>query len=172
MTNALLVIDVQNEYFAGANGAFPQENADETAAKIAAHIRRVQDEQLVIGIQHLTPADAPLFARGSHGAALHSSVAGLLADKPLVQKAHADSFLNTDLNEILAKHGVTHIDVCGIMTQNCVTHTALSPDAAPYHVRVLSDLCTAPTVLIHAIALNALQDRSNARFEVVHANPI
>jgi len=76
------------------------------------------------------------------------------------------------LNEILAKHGVTHIDVCGIMTQNCVTHTALSPDAAPYHVRVLSDLCTAPTVLIHAIALNALQDRSSGRFEVVHANPI
>ncbi|WP_373699662.1 isochorismatase family protein [Neisseria dentiae] len=167
MTHALLVIDVQNEYFAGANGAFPQENADETAAKIAEHIRRVQDKQLVIGVQHFTPAGAPLFARGSHGAALHESVAGLLADKPLVEKEHADSFLNTGLNEILAKHGVTHIDICGIMTQNCVTHTALSPDTAPYHVRVLSDLCTAPTALIHALALNALRDRSSEQFEVV-----
>ena len=39
MTQALLVIDVQNEYFAGANGAFPQENADETAAKIPLNFR-------------------------------------------------------------------------------------------------------------------------------------
>ena len=38
MKTALLVIDVQNEYFAG--GKFPQENADETAQKIAARFAR------------------------------------------------------------------------------------------------------------------------------------
>ena len=44
-------------------------------------------------------------------------------------------------------------------TQNCVTHTALSPLAKGYKIRVLSSLCTAPTELIHGIALEALKDR-------------
>lgn len=95
----------------------------------------------------------PTFAKGSTGAELHSSVAGILADKPLVQKAHADSFLNTYLLDILKQHCIEQIDICEIMPQNCVTHTALSPFAKGYKVRVLSNLCTAPTELIHQIAL-------------------
>ncbi|AGH37411.1 Isochorismatase [Bibersteinia trehalosi USDA-ARS-USMARC-189] len=84
---------------------------------------------------------------------------GILADKPLVQKAHADSFLNTHLLDILKQHCIEQIDICGIMTQNCVTHTALSPFAKDYKVRVLSNPCTAPTELIQQIALGALADR-------------
>lgn len=168
MKSALLVIDVQNEYFAGANGLFPQENADETAAKIAAHIQTAQNAgQLIVAVQHISPDGAKLFQRGTPNAAFHASVAALLADKPLVEKAHADSFLNTCLAEILEKNNITALDICGIMTQNCVTHTALSPFAADYKIRVLSDLCTAPTALIHAVAVRALQDRSSERFEVV-----
>lgn len=158
MKTALLVIDVQNEYFAG--GKFPQENADETAQKIAAEIRRAQtDGRLVVGVRHVSPEGAALFARGSHGADLHTSVADLLSDKPLVQKAHADCFLETDLAEILTRHGIEALDICGMMTQNCITHTALSPAAAAYRVRVLGGLCAAPSELIHQIALRALADR-------------
>lgn len=131
MKTALLVIDVQNEYFAG--GKFPQENADETAQKIAAEIRSAQtDGRLVIGIRHVSPEG----------------------------KAHADCFLETDLAEILTRHGIEALDICGMMTQNCVTHTALSPAAAAYRVRVLGGLCAAPSVLIHQIALRALADRT------------
>lgn len=160
MKTALLVIDIQNEYFASANGKFDQFNVDKVAQEIADYAQTaVQNGELVIGVQHLMAEDYPLFAKGSHGAELHSSVAGILADKPLVQKAHADSFLNTNLLEILKQHGIEQIDICGIMTQNCVTHTALSPFAKDYKVRVLSNLCTAPTELIHQIALGALADR-------------
>lgn len=158
MKTALLVIDVQNEYFAG--GRFPQENADETARKIAAEIRRAQtDGRLVIGVRHVAPEGSALFARGSHGAELHRSVADLLSGKPLVQKAHADAFLETDLAEILTRHGIGTLELCGMMTQNCVTHTALSPAAAAYRVRVLGGLCAAPGRLVHQIALRALADR-------------
>lgn len=160
MKTALLVIDVQNEYFASANGKFDQFNVDNVAQNIASHIQAANAQgQLVIGVQHIMPADYPLFAKDSHGAALHDSVAALLADQPLVQKAHADSFLNTNLIDILQENGIEQVDICGIMTQNCVTHTALSPFAKDYQIRVLSTLCTAPTELIHQIALAALQDR-------------
>ncbi|MDO4450411.1 MAG: isochorismatase family protein [Moraxella sp.] len=160
MKTALLIIDVQNEYFASANGKFDQFNVDKIAQEIADYAQKASDNgQLVIGVQHLTPEGSPIFAEGSHGAEIHASVAGILADKPLVQKRHADSFLNTTLNDILQKHNIEQVDICGIMTQNCVTHTALSPLAKDYKIRVLSNLCTAPTELIHQIALGALADR-------------
>lgn len=160
MKTALLIIDVQNEYFASAGGQFDQFNVDNIAKDIADYAKTAeQNGTLIIGVQHIMAKDYPLFAEGSIGAELHSSVAGILADKPLVQKVHADSFLNTNLVEILQENGIEQVDICGIMTQNCVTHTALSPFAKDYKIRVLSSLCTAPTELIHQIALGALADR-------------
>lgn len=160
MNTALLVIDVQNEYFAEEEGAFAQADALQTAERIADAVRRARNAgQLVVAVQHISPDGAAMFRRNTHGAAIHRTVADLLADCPLIEKQHADSFLNTKLNDILQQHGIRQIDLCGIMTQNCITHTALSPNAAPYRVRVLAQECTAPTALIHRIALNALRDR-------------
>lgn len=162
MKPVLLVIDVQNEYFASAGGAFPQWQADETAGRIAARIRQAEaDGWPVIGVRHFLPDGAPRFQRGTEGAENHASVAALLADKPEIEKMHADSFLNTGLSALLADLGATDLFLCGIMTQNCVTHTAISPQAAGYRITVLSDCCTAPSELVHAVALNALQDRVN-----------
>lgn len=101
MKISLLVIDVQNEYFGSANGKFDQFNVDAIASDIANHTQTTSDNgTLVIGVQHIMAEDYPLFAKGSHGAELHSSVASVLANKPLVQKVHADSFLNTSLIDI------------------------------------------------------------------------
>lgn len=160
MKTALLIIDVQNDYFASAGGKFDQFNVDAVGTKIAEYAQKAEKNgDLLIGVQHLMSEDAPMFAKGSHGVQLHSSVATVLADKPLVQKVHADSFLRTNLSDILKENGIERVDICGIMTQNCVTHTALSPFAKDYTIRVLSVLCTAPTELIHQIALGALKDR-------------
>lgn len=45
------------------------------------------------------------------------------------------------------------------MTQNCVTHTAISEQAKEYDVEVLTDACTTVTEMLHLIALNALAPR-------------
>lgn len=159
MTTALLVIDVQNEYFEG--GAYPQANADATCQAIADQIHQAKHNgELVIAVQHIVPDEnAPLFAQGSHGVELHPTITPLVADCPLVVKQHANSFLNTNLAQILQAHQITRLNICGIMTQNCVTHTAIAKEAEPYDVVVLSGACTAPTELVHKIALMALADR-------------
>ena len=158
---ALVVIDVQNEYFADAGGHFPQWQALETAERVAGRISQARSAgELVVGVRHCAAqADAPLFRPDSSAVALHATVADLLADVPQVVKQHADAFLNTCLSEILQQAGIDTLELCGIMTQNCVTHTALSPAATAYTVQVWSEGCTAPSELIHAIALNALADR-------------
>lgn len=120
MKTALLVIDVQNEYFAG--GGFPQENALAVAEKIAAPIPRARAAgQCVIAVQHLAPVGA-----------------ALLAAQPLVQKTHADAFLETHLGEILSAQAIEALDICGLMTQNCISHTAPAPAAAAYRVPVVA----------------------------------
>jgi nicotinamidase-related amidase len=46
-----------------------------------------------------------------------------------------------------------------MMTQNCVTHTAISKSAEKYSVSILSDCCTTVDAMIHNIALHALTTR-------------
>ncbi|MET0749356.1 MAG: isochorismatase family protein, partial [Rhizobium sp.] len=78
-------------------------------------------------------------------------------DAPRVTKQNADAFQDTDLATQLA--GTTDLLICGMMTQNCVVVTAMSRAADGYKVRVIGDLCTAPTEAVHGIALNALASK-------------
>jgi len=80
-------------------------------------------------------------------------------DATVVVKGFADSFEKTTLEETLAKLGVTELLLCGMMTQNCVTHTALSKAAEKYSVAVVTDACTTVSEILHKIALNALSTR-------------
>ena len=80
-------------------------------------------------------------------------------DAPVVVKEFADSFYRTGLEEVLSGLGVTELLVCGMMTQNCVTHTAISKAAEKYTVTVLPDCCTTVDAMIHNIALHALSTR-------------
>jgi nicotinamidase-related amidase len=56
-------------------------------------------------------------------------------------------------------HGVDELLVCGMMTQNCVTHTAISKAAEKYKVSILPDCCTTVSEPIHLIALHAVSTR-------------
>lgn len=159
MKKALIVIDVQNDYF--ANGAFEQANAETVCANIVAQIRTAKaDGDLVVLVQHIfDDVNAPLFAKDSRGAQLHQDILAVASDCPVVIKAHANSFLNTTLESVLAEFAITHLQLCGMMTQNCVTHTAIAKEAEKYTVSVLGDACAAPTQMVHQIALAALADR-------------
>ncbi|MCG6438103.1 isochorismatase family protein, partial [Vibrio parahaemolyticus] len=103
--------------------------------------------------------EAPFFKAGSEGVNLHSALIAKATASVVVEKQHADSFLNTTLSDVLRAQNIRELVVCGMMTQNCVTHTALSPAASDYSVRVLSDACSAPDAMVHGIALRALSDR-------------
>ena len=169
MSSALLVIDVQNDYF--AKGALPLWQVDETASRIVTAIHHADTHSWpVIAIRHVAAtSDAFLFRPSSPGVPFHDSVAALLADRPVVTKRQADAFFQTDLRQRLdetagpqgasSQTGITDLYLCGMMTQNCITHTALSPETAGYRIHVLGDACTAPSELVHRIALRALAAR-------------
>lgn len=158
---ALIVIDLQNDYFAG--GKFPLWNTEQTLTNVKTAIERANSQNIpVIHVQHIAePSNgtAPFFNQGSVGADIHPEVLALTPNEEVVIKNFADGFESTNLDEVLQQHKIEELIICGMMTQNCVTHTAISPAADKYSVSILVDCCTTVDEMIHNIALHAVSRR-------------
>jgi len=161
MRKALLVIDLQNDYFPG--GKFPLWNPEGALAAAEGAIQAARAQGMpVILVQHVVdPAQgpAPFFNEGTEGVALHPRIRAAAPDAPVVVKRFADSFDGTSLAETLRSLDVGGLLVCGMMTQNCVTHTVLSRAAEAYACAVLPEACAAVSEAVHRIALSALSRR-------------
>ncbi len=161
MSQALLVIDLQNDYF--PDGKFPLWNTEQTLANIEQAIAHAQAQNTpVILIQHIADSSqglAPFFNEGTEGVEIHPRILAAAPNAPIVVKAYADSFYQTNLSDVLKQLDVNELLVCGMMTQNCVTHTAISKAADAYQVSILPDCCTTVSEMLHLIALHAVSTR-------------
>ena len=161
MSKVLLVVDLQNDYFPGGN--FPLWNTDVVLQNIVSAIEKARSREVpVVLIQHIANAAtgiAPFFNEGSEGVEIHPSILAAAPDAAVVTKEFADSFVETTLEGTLAGVGATELLICGMMTQNCVTHTAISESAEKYQVSILIDCCTTVDEMIHNIALHAVSTR-------------
>lgn len=158
---ALLIIDLQNDYF--ADGAFPLWHAEETKNTLVDLIKTAQEQGVTpIHVQHIADPDqgiAPFFNEGTEGADIHADILAAAPDAPVIIKHFADSFEQTRLEAVLAERGIKKLLVAGMMTQNCVTYTAISKAAEKYEVSVVMDASTTVSEMIHLIALNAISTR-------------
>lgn len=115
---ALLVIDVQNEYF---TGKLPIEYPPVSTS--LPNITQAMDGASAAGIpvivvQHDAPADSPLFAVGSPAWQLHPEVAVRRADHHIHKQA-ASAFAGTDLAQWLKANAIDTLTIAGYMTHNC-----------------------------------------------------
>src|SRR4051812_14505090 len=152
--NALLVIDVQNDFMEG--GALGIPHASHILPEINERIRS-DAYDLVVATQDMHPEKHASFqvwpphcVRGTKGAELH---AGLDRDRvDLIWRKGADENVDsygaffdnegqpTHLADLLRARGITAIDVVGLATDYCVGTTALQ--AAPlFQTRVLLRGC-------------------------------
>lgn len=163
---ALLLIDIQNDYFPGGKWLLSGiESAADNAAKLLAAARATGD--LVVHVRHEFPtADAPFFTPGSEGAKIHPKVRGR-ADEPSVLKRHVNSFRETGLKEILDRHGVEEVVICGAMSHMCVDAGARAASDLGYRCVVVHDACATrdqefegdvvPAAQVHAAFMAALR---------------
>ncbi|GAA2305357.1 cysteine hydrolase [Streptomyces kunmingensis] len=138
MKRALVVIDVQNEYVTGAMPIVFPPLTDSLANIAAAMDAAAQEGVPVVVVQHAAPAGSPVFARGTHGFALHEVVASRPHDH-LVEKTLPSSFAGTDLDAWLRREGVDTLTVVGYMTQTCDESTTREAVHLGYRVEMLSD---------------------------------
>jgi nicotinamidase-related amidase len=156
---ALIVIDVQNDYFPG--GSFPLWNTEATLVSVEKAIRTAKGKGIpVIYIQHVSNSPGPLLNKETEGVKIHPSVLAAGPDVPVVVKEFADSFEKTTLHATLQSLCVNELILAGMMTQNCVTHTALSRRADDYRrVTVLTDATTTVSEILHMIAIGGMSTR-------------
>ncbi len=163
MSKALIIIDLQNDYF--PQGKFPLWNTENTLEQIEQAIAKAQAQDIpIIIVQHIADSSlgiAPFFNANTLGAEVHPRVLAAAPHAPIVVKTFADSFHQTSLETLLSQLNITELLIAGMMTQNCVTHTAISKSAEKYLVTVLTDCCTTVSEILHLIALNALSPRIN-----------
>ena len=136
---ALIVIDVQNEYF---DGALPI-TAPATATSLA-NIGRSMDAASAAGVPVIVvrhgdaDPEAPIFREGSHAWELHPEIERRARDH-LVEKTFPGSFTDTPLGDILAAEGVDTVVIAGYMTHMCVDTTSRQAAHRGLGVEILND---------------------------------
>ena len=122
MTSALLVIDIQNDYFPGGAMALHRpEAAAANAAKLIAAYRRKGGP--VIHMQHVsTRPGATFFLPNTRGVEIHESVRPQ-AGETVIQKHFPNCFRDTRLLEHLRAAGIDALTIAGMMTHMCVDTT-------------------------------------------------
>lgn len=134
---ALLVIDVQNEYF---TGKLPVSYPSGSLEQILAAMDAAQERGVaVVAIQHAAPqADSAVFCKGSKEWELHPEVAARPHDV-LVHKSLPGSFTGTELEAWLRERGIDTVTIAGYMTQMCCDTTARQALHLGFGVEFLSD---------------------------------
>lgn len=135
--SALLVIDMQRVLFEPLPQPYQVEPVVERINRATAHAR--QSDIPVIFIQHEEP-DSEI-AYGCTGWQLLDSLRRDDADW-YVRKTTPDSFLGTDLQNMLQELAIEHLYVCGYASEFCVDTTVRRAAALNYDVTLLADAHT------------------------------
>jgi nicotinamidase-related amidase len=166
MKTALLVIDIQKDYFEG--GKYPLVNPLAAAKKAYELLQCFREHGgQHIHIQHISlEPDAGFFIKGDSGSDIHDSVAHFEGE-PIVYKHHPNSFRETKLLEMLKEWGIERVVICGMMTHMCVDATTRAAADFGFQVIVAEDACATrdlkygdtaiPADLVHKSFLAALK---------------
>ena len=162
---ALLIIDIQNDYFPG--GTMELEGAEAAGARAGDAIRKARSQGMpVIHMRHLsTRPGATFFLPGTKGAEIHAFVAPQKGETVL-EKSFPNSFRGTPLQKRLDQLDAKNLVVAGMMTHMCVDATVRHAADMGYKITLLGDACatrtqsyngeSVPARQVHAAFLAAL----------------
>lgn len=135
---ALLLIDIQNDYFPG--GRMELNGAREAALQAAAVLQGFRAGRLpVIHIAHESAREgATFFLPGTEGQRIHDLVPPVDGER-VVTKHFPNSFHQTSLTELLRRLGVAELLIAGMMTHMCVDATLRAAKDLGFVCRLIHD---------------------------------
>jgi nicotinamidase-related amidase len=165
MKKALLIVDIQNDYFSGGKMELhASEAAGLCAGGLLAHFR---DRRLpVVHVQHISVRPgATFFLPDTDGVRIHASVAPV-EHETVIQKHFPNAFRDTRLLDHLRQHAIEELVIAGMMTHMCVDATTRAAADLGFRCSVASDACatralsfggtTVPADHVHCSFLAAL----------------
>lgn len=165
MSTALILIDIQNDYFPGGRMELVgSTEAAAAAARLLAAFR--QTGWPVFHIKHESVRSGSIFfLPNTPGIEINHAVEPL-ADEPAIIKHYPNSFRETNLLDRLKSININQLLLCGMMTSMCVDATVRTAFDLGFECTVASDACatrdlsfngeTIPASHVHGAFLAAL----------------
>jgi len=156
MKSALILIDIQNDYFPG--GAMELAGMNEAAAcalELLAACRKTR--QPIFHVQHLAIGPGATFFRpDTAGVEIHESVRPLPGEA-LVRKYYPNAFRDTGLLEVLQSAGVEELIIAGAMSHMCIDATTRAAFDYGFQCTVIHDACASRNVVFEGRTIPAAQ---------------
>ena len=166
MSTALIIVDIQNDYFPNGKMELSKpELAAANAAKVLDWFRK-NTKDSVYHVQHIASDHAlGFFLPDTTGAEIHKTVLPL-ENETVVTKSFANSFLETGLESKLRENGVTKVVIVGMMTHMCIDATVRAAVDLGFEAVLIEDACatrdlsygnkTVPAEQVHYAFVSAL----------------
>lgn len=166
MKQALLIVDIQNDYFPG--GAMELVGSVEAGKNAKALLAGFREQQRpVIHMQHISVRPgATFFVPGTEGVEIHENVRPLEGET-VFQKNFPNSFRRTPLLDYLEQNDIGQLVIAGMMTHMCVDATTRAAFDYGFECLLAHDACatralsfgeiTVPAAQVHASFISALQ---------------
>lgn len=160
MKTALLIIDIQNDYFPGGKMALEGTGpASDNAAALLGAFRRLQLP--VIHIQHIAKhAGASFFLPDTDGVKIHPSVSPL-AGETVIEKHYPNSFRETTLLAHLREHNISKLVIAGMMTHMCIDTSTRAACDLGLSIQLAYDACATKALSFNGVE-TAAKDVHNA----------
>jgi nicotinamidase-related amidase len=154
MTTALLIIDIQNDYFPG--GAMECAGATAAAAQAAKLVASFRDQRRpVIHVQHLSiRPGATFFLPGTPGAEIHAAVRPV-GDEPVFKKHFPNAFRETALLEHLRLKKISGLVIAGMMTHMCIDTTTRAASDFGFPCSLAHDACATRALSFNGVHVPA-----------------
>lgn len=141
MDTALILIDIQNDYFEGGKSELNHPIETANNAKSILHFFR-ENNLPVFHVKHINMGDkAKFFLQNSIGVEIHNLVSPNKDEKVFIKHV-PNSFFETDLFKTISDNGINHIVVCGMMTHMCIDTTVRCAKDLGLNVTLIEDACT------------------------------
>ena len=160
MSRALVIIDIQNDYFKG--GEFELVGAQEAASNAKILLEKFRERNLpIFHIQHISiKQGATFFLPDTNGVKIYDKLTPKEGENVVI-KHFPDSFLQTDLQSMLEYANVKDLVICGMMSHMCIDTTVRSAKAKNYDIILVHDACATRNLEFNGENLDA-KDIHNA----------
>jgi nicotinamidase-related amidase len=156
VNQALLVVDVQNDYFPG--GAMVLDGAQQAGEKAGQLVQAFRARgRPVIHMQHVsTRPGATFFVANTKGVEIHESVSPHDGET-VFQKHFPNSFRDTPLLDHLRQREIESLVIVGMMTQMCIDTTTRAAADLGFDCLVGHDACATRALAFDGVSVPAAQ---------------
>lgn len=166
MKKALILVDIQNDYFKGGRHELVNPEQAASQASNILHVFRARGWN-IFHIRHINSnPEASFFKVDTDGITFCEDVCPLEGEE-VITKHRPDSFQGTNLKLKLTENNIEEVIICGMMTHMCIDTTVRTASRYGYSVTLIEDACATRDLIWREQIISA-EEVQNAYFAALN----